>query len=108
MADVPSFDIVLVEDTQTDAELTIRSLKKNHLANSILHLDDGAAALEFFSQDPRPRLVILDLKPPKVDGLEILKKIKGTEATRTVPVIVLTSSKEESGIVASDNLGANS
>ena len=104
-------DILLVEDSPQDAEMTIRALKKHHLANSIHHAKDGAEALAFlYGSNPiiRPRVVLLDLKLPKVDGLEVLQKIKSDEATRTIPVVVLTSSKEERDMVESYRLGVNS
>jgi two-component system response regulator len=110
-------EILLIEDNPNEAELTILSLKKNHLANKLMHIDDGAEALEFiFSTGryadhkmlPYPRLILLDLKLPKVDGLEILKRVKADERTRTIPVVVLTSSKEERDIIESYKLGVNS
>jgi two-component system response regulator len=109
-------EILLIEDNHHEAELTIRSLKKNHLANRLIHIDDGADALDFlFSKGkytdkeiPMPRLILLDLKLPKVDGLEILRQLKGDERTRVIPVVVLTSSKEEKDVVESYALGVNS
>jgi len=110
-------EILLVEDNPNDMELTIRALKKNNIANDIHTVTDGAEALDYFfakgnysDRDilQNPKLVILDLKLPKVDGLEILRQIKQDERTKTIPVVVLTSSKEESDVVASYKLGANS
>ncbi len=109
-------EILLIEDNPHEAELVIRSLKKNNLANRLLHIDDGADALDFifaqgkFSQrqDLNPRLILLDLKLPKVDGLEILKQIKSNPVTKTIPVIILTSSREEQDIVKGYSLGVNS
>jgi two-component system response regulator len=105
-------DILLVEDNPQDAEMTVRALKKHHLANSIHHAKDGAEALEYlFGKDAprrRPKVVLLDLKLPKVDGLEVLKKIKADESARTIPVVILTSSKEERDMVESYRLGVNS
>jgi two-component system response regulator len=110
-------EILLVEDNPNDMELTIRALKKNNIANDIHTVTDGAEALDYFfakgdysDRDilKNPKLVILDLKLPKVDGLEILRQIKQDERTKTIPVVVLTSSKEESDVVASYKLGANS
>ncbi|MCK9206102.1 MAG: response regulator [Salinivirgaceae bacterium] len=110
-------EILLIEDNPNDMELTIRALKKNNIANDIHTVTDGAEALDYFfakgnysDRDilQNPRLVILDLKLPKVDGLEILRQIKQDERTKTIPVVVLTSSKEESDVIASYKLGANS
>ncbi|NTW77368.1 MAG: response regulator [Syntrophaceae bacterium] len=117
MAENYSVEILLVEDNPTDVELTLRALKKNNLANSIHVVTDGAEALEYLFATGKycnrdicmtPKLVILDLKLPKVGGLEILKKLKTDERTKTVPVVILTSSKEESDVIASYKLGANS
>jgi len=110
-------EILLVEDNPNDAELTLRALKKNHLTNEIHWVMDGAEALDYlYARGPYadrnrfdiPKLVILDLKLPKVDGLEVLRIIKSDESLRKIPVTVLTSSKEERDIVASYQLGANS
>jgi len=110
-------EILLIEDNPHEAQLIIRNLKKHNLANKLLHLDDGAEAIDFiFAQEKyvtrrvedHPKLILLDLKLPKVDGLEILKLIKSDERTNTIPVIVLTSSREEQDIVSSYRLGVNS
>ena len=110
-------DILLVEDNPHEAQLTIRSFKKNNLTNGLLHLEDGAQAMDFIfarnayanrKVENGPKLILLDLKLPKVGGLEILKAIKADERTKSFPVIVLTSSKEERDIIASYKLGANS
>jgi two-component system, response regulator len=109
-------EILLIEDNPHEAELTIRSLKKHNLANGLLHLDDGAEALDFlFSKkgspgtiNPfNPKLILLDIKLPKVDGLEILRKIKADERTRIIPVVMLTSSREEKDIMESYKIGVN-
>lgn len=109
-------DLLLVEDNADEAELTIRSLRKHNLANHLVHIDDGEKALDFiFSRGEyidnttamRPRLILLDLNLPKVDGLEILKQVKSNENTKTIPVVVLTSSKEERDIIESYKLGVN-
>jgi two-component system response regulator len=102
-------DILLVEDNPDDAGLTIRSLKKHNLANKLLHLEDGQEALDFLFNDDNelPRLVVLDLKMPKVDGIDVLRRLKTDERRRVIPVVVLTSSKEERDIVESYKLGVN-
>jgi two-component system, response regulator len=109
--------ILLVEDNPDDVELTLRALKKNNIANEVVVAQDGAEALEFlcgagaFSRqgvDELPAVVLLDLKLPKVDGLEVLRRIRADERTRVVPVVILTSSKEEHDLVTGYRLGANS
>jgi two-component system response regulator len=102
-------EILLIEDNMDDAGLTIRTLKKHHLANNLLHLQDGEDALTYlFSADTRmPKIILLDLKMPKVDGLEVLKKLKADPEKRVIPVVILTSSKEERDIVESYKLGVN-
>lgn len=106
-------EILLIEDNPYEAELTIRSLKKHNLANRLKHIDDGEEALEFiYSNDPilpfNPKLILLDLKLPKVDGLDILRRLKSSDSTKSIPVVVLTSSKEEKDIIESYKLGVNS
>ena len=110
-------EILLVEDNPNDVELTLRALKKNNLTNRVHVVKDGAEALEYiFATGPyayrkiedHPRVILLDLKLPKVDGLEVLRKIKSDERTKVIPVVVLTSSKEEMDLVESYKLGANS
>ena len=112
-----SIEILLVEDNPNDEELTLYALKKNNITNHIQIVRDGAEALEYLFctgtythrqiNDP-PKVVLLDLKLPKVDGLEVLEKIKTDERTRTIPVVMLTSSQEERDIVESYQLGVNS
>lgn len=103
-------EILLVEDNPDDAELTIRALKKHNLANNLLHLQDGEEALNFiFSPQTGslPKIILLDIKMPKVDGIEVLRKIKSDEHRRIIPVVVLTSSKEERDIIETYKLGVN-
>jgi len=112
-----SLEILLIEDNLNDAELSLYALRKFKIANHIHHARDGAEALEYiFGPDTdssrasiqNPRLILLDLKLPKVDGLEVLRKIKANASTRAIPVVVLTSSREERDIIESYNLGVNS
>jgi two-component system response regulator len=110
-------EILIVEDNHEDAELAIRALKKNHLANNLIHVIDGAEALDFlFAQgvysgrdiNHVPKLILLDLKMPKVNGLEVLQRIKSNLLTKTIPVVILTSSAEDPDVKKSYELGANS
>ncbi len=110
-------EILLVEDNPNDLELTMLALQENRIANSIEVARDGAEALDFiFCMGPHskrnirngPRVILLDLKLPKIDGIEVLRRVKADERTRTIPVVVLTSSREERDIVATYNLGVNS
>jgi CheY-like chemotaxis protein len=110
-------EILLVEDNPNDVELALHALKKHNLANRIQVVKDGAEALDFlfargaFSHrdiNQIPRVVLLDLKLPKVDGLEVLRQVKADPHTRKVPVVVLTSSREERDVVESYSLGVNS
>ncbi|MBL0740223.1 response regulator [Chryseolinea lacunae] len=103
-------EILLIEDNPDDAELTIRVLKKHNLANNLVHLQDGEEALRFlFNEEASniPKIILLDLKMPKVDGIEVLRKIKSDPVRKVIPVVVLTSSKEERDIVESYKLGVN-
>jgi CheY-like chemotaxis protein len=116
MSELSVVEILLVEDNATDAELTIRALRKHNLANKLVWVKDGAQALDFvfregeYASRPNgnPRLILLDIKLPKVDGIEVLSRIKSDERTRTVPVVMVTSSAEERDIVESYKLGVNS
>ena len=117
MDDNSVIEILLIEDNPDDVELTLRAFKKNNIANGIHVISDGAEALDYFFAEGKyagrnmkisPKVVILDLKLPKVDGLEILKRVKQNDLTKTIPVVVLTSSKEESDLIASYRLGVNS
>jgi len=110
-------EILLVEDNPNDAELAMRAFTKNKLANNIVRVCDGEEALDYiFARGPYnyrdrlniPKLILLDLKLPKVDGLEVLKIIKGDAVTKLIPVVVLTSSREENDMVESYRLGVNS
>lgn len=110
-------EILLIEDSKLDAEMTIRALKRNRIANGIIHLSNGALALDFLfgtgeyagrNVHNKPKLIMLDLKMPKVDGIEVLEKIKANEMTRRIPVVVLTSSKENPDVQRCYDLGANS
>jgi len=110
-------EILLVEDNMEDAEMTIYTLNKINLANHLFHVKDGAEALDFIfakgkykerSMAKKPRVIVLDIKMPKVDGIEVLRKIKGNKVTKSIPVVIMTSSKEEQDIITSYNLGVNS
>ena len=110
-------EILYVEDNPHDAELTLRSLRKRNLANRIHHVEDGAAALEFIfgsgqgdsTREPfKPKVVLLDLKLPKLDGLEVLRALKEDSRTRCIPVVMLSSSQEDRDILESYHLGVNS
>ena len=110
-------EILLVEDNMADAELTIRALNKAKIANSILHLKDGAEAIDYLfgrgvyaerDLTKLPRVILLDIKMPKVDGIEVLRQLKASEHTKVIPVVIMTSSSEEKDIVSSYELGVNS
>ena len=110
-------DIVLCEDNLDDAELTIRALAKQGLSKSLIHLKNGEELLQYlFCSGPyanrnaaiMPKLIILDLKMPKVDGLEVIRKLKSDQHTSMIPIVMLTSSKEDKDIMESYNLGVNS
>jgi two-component system, response regulator len=117
MNEMTPIEILLVEDNPADVELTLRALKKHNLTNQVQVVSDGAQALDYLfgtgpfagQQHPvPPKVVFLDLKLPKVDGREVLRRMKADDRTRIIPVVVLTSSKEESDIAESYKLGANS
>jgi two-component system response regulator len=109
-------ELLLVEDNIDDANLAIRALKKNNLANQLFHVKDGAEAIDFiFGQGKytgrlykKPEVILLDLKMPKLNGIEVLKILKADELTKNIPVVILTSSKEDPDIKACYELGANS
>lgn len=103
-------EILLVEDNANDAELTLRALKQRNLANRVHLCRDGAEAVDFFADGagPVPKVVLLDLKLPKIDGLEVLRRLKQDNRTKSIPIVVLTSSREEPDIERAYALGANS
>jgi len=110
-------EVLLVEDNIHDAEMTIRALKKVNLANNLVHVKDGEEALDFvyarggFSNRQSadlPKVILLDIKMPKVDGIEVLKQLKSNASSKSIPVVIMTSSKEEQDIINSYELGVNS
>jgi len=114
---IPEVDILLAEDNASDAEMTINALKKNGLANKLLHVKDGAAALDFLFAEGeftgrdisyKPKVILLDLKMPKLNGIEVLQRIRADEHTKNIPVVILTSSGEDPDIKTCYALGANS
>ncbi len=117
MSQLDEVDILLVEDNPHDAALTLRALKKRNLANRLFTVEDGAEALDYIFCRGKysereiahpPKVVLLDLKLPKVDGLEVLKAVKSDERTRRIPVVLVTSSREDPDINTAYELGANS
>jgi two-component system response regulator len=118
MMNYNTVDILLVEDNPNDAELSIRELKKNNLANNLFHVKDGAEALDFIFAEGQytknrdvgspPKLIIMDIQMPKVNGIEVLERLKSDERTKATPVIMLSSSRENPDIAKCYSLGANS
>jgi two-component system response regulator len=117
MKTLHEIEILLVEDNMDDAALTIRALKKNNVINNILHLEDGAQALDFIfsegeyadrAETTTPKLILLDIKMPKINGLQVLQRLKSDERTKKIPVVMLTSSKEDPDIKKCYELGVNS
>jgi two-component system response regulator len=117
MSEVEDVEILIVEDTPEDLELTLRALRKANLTNRIRVAHDGAEAIDFIfcegaygarKIDNRPKVILLDLKLPKVDGIEVLRRVKADPRTKDIPVVVLTSSKEQKDVVDSYQLGVNS
>ena len=114
---ISDVDILLIEDSLDDAEMTIRALKKIKLDNNVVHLENGQEALDFlFAKgkfetlrlSSQPKVILLDIKMPKVDGIEVLRRIKSDSKTRMIPVVIMTSSSEEKDLVTSYKLGVNS
>ena len=110
-------EILLVEDNMSDAELITRALRKVNLSNNLVHVKDGAEALDFifakgeFAErevKKMPKVILLDIKMPRVDGIEVLRQVKGNEDTKLIPIVIMTSSKEEQDIIISYKLGVNS
>lgn len=110
-------EILLVEDNPHDAEMTIRALKKRNFANHLIHLKDGQEALDFLlgttnqvgcNPSELPKVVLLDIKLPRVDGIEVLRRLRADEHTKTLPVVILTSSRQDNDVFQSYHLGANS
>ena len=117
MEELKEFEILLVEDDPSDAELTLRALRQNNLANKVRWLKDGEEALDYLFRrgahagrdgGSLPKLIMLDIKMPKVDGIEVLRKLKERPETRTIPVVVMTSSNEEQDVLETYRLGVNS
>ena len=117
MNELQAVEILLVEDNPRDAELTIRALKRKNLANNLYHVEDGVEALDFLfgrgkysnrDMNEPPRVVLLDLKLPRINGLEVLSALKADERTRTIPVVIITSSAEDPDVKKAYELGANS
>lgn len=117
MEDYSAIEILIIEDNQRDAELTVRALRKNNLANSIFIAEDGEEALDFFfcrgkfsnrSFDNPPKVVLLDLKLPKISGLEVLREVKEDVRTKHIPIVIVTSSREEPDVKKAYRLGVNS
>ena len=117
MSDFEQIEILLAEDNAADAEMTLRALRRNNLANKVHWVKDGEEALDYVlcrggyagrNPESPPKLVLLDIKMPKVDGIEVLRQLKSGEKTRSIPIVVMTSSNEERDIVQSYQLGVNS
>ena len=112
-----AIEVLLVEDNPYDAEMTIRALKKINIGNNLFHVKDGAEALDFIfargdfaerTSGNKPKVILLDIKMPKVDGIEVLRQIKADPQTKNIPVVIMTSSKEEQDMITSYDLGVNS
>ena len=114
---ITQLEVLLVEDNPADAELTICALKERNFANNLVHVWDGQAALDFLfcagahagrDAKQQPKVVLLDLKLPKVDGISVLRQLRANESTKSVPVVALTSSREDRDVIETYNLGVNS
>lgn len=113
---IKDVDILLVEDSEMDAELTIWSLNKINLGNKLFHVRDGSEALDFIFKrgiyqsiiSVNPKVILLDIKMPKVDGLEVLRQVKENEETKSIPIVIMTSSREEQDLIKSYKYGVNS
>jgi len=110
-------EVLLVEDNIHDAEMTIRALRKVNLSNNLVHVKDGEEALDFIfargkfagrETERLPKVILLDIKMPKVDGIEVLRQLKSQDTSKTIPVVIMTSSKEEQDVIRSYQLGVNS
>lgn len=117
MTDYHEIEILIIEDNPNDAEMALRALRKNKVSNNVLVIDDGEEAMDYIfargkyesrNHFVRPKLILLDLKLPKISGLQILKALKESPDMKLTPVVVLTSSKQESDLIESYNLGVNS
>lgn len=117
MSDHNRVEILLIEDNMSDAELAIRALTKNNIANDLVHLKDGVEAIDYIfgegeysgrNINEQPKVILLDLKMPKIDGIQVLEKIKSDDRTKEIPVVVLTSSKEDPDVKRCYQLGVNS
>lgn len=116
MNELEAVEILLVEDSEADAEMTIRALKKRSLANKLIWVRDGAEALDYVGcagtyagrRNGNPKLILLDIKMPRMDGIEVLRRLKGNPGTSAIPVVMLTSSAEDMDIKESYQLGVNS
>jgi two-component system response regulator len=116
MTDFEAVEILLVEDNDADAEMTSRALRKGNVVNHVVRLHDGVEALEFLFREgtfverrgAQPRLILLDLKMPRLGGIDVLRRLKSDDRTKMIPVVVLTSSAEESDVIESYQLGVNS
>src|SRR5580698_3371350 len=116
MDELAAADILLVEDSDADAELTLRALRKGNLLNKVVRARDGVEALEYLFREGQflkrpggnPKLLLLDMKMPRLGGLDVLRRLKGDERTKLIPVVVLTSSAEDRDIIESYQVGVNS